>query len=123
MFEQENKSGINSSAAKVKLWEYLKDNKLFNLPFRIEYPMGKIGADFYCDPLRLAIRIEEDDQELKRQRQNVSGEGSSIPDIKVLRFEETDIEFSIEEVIESIKWECALRHLKLESKLQEQKPK
>ena len=123
MIEQTKESDKNLSPARERLWEHLKDKKLFNLPFRIEYPMGKIGADFYCDPLRLAIRIEENDQELKKQRQNGSGEGSSIPDIKVLRFEETDIEFSIEEVIESIKWECALRHLKLESKLQEQKPK
>lgn len=119
LFEQANELDKEMTAARAKLWEYLKGKKLFNLPFQIEYPIDQINADFYCDPLKLAIRIDKDDQELNKQKFSDAWNRSSNRDIKLLHIEERDIEINIDEVIESIKWECALRHLELDGPIYE----
>lgn len=116
MFEQDKESGNNLSPAREKLWEHLKDKKLFNLPFQVEYPIDQICVDFYCDPLKMAIIIDGEVQELEGQPQYEAGKELGNQDIKIVHCGEKDIDFNIDEVIESIKWECALRHLELENK-------
>lgn len=117
MFENDNELNKSMTEARSILWEYLKGNKLLCLPFWTQHPLDHFIADFYCHPLKLVIQIDsslynsEEQKEYGSRRETIIKRG----DIKIIYIKEKEIENNIDQVIESIKKECALRHMDLES--------
>lgn len=103
----------NSTKSEVILWIHLKGKQIKGYDFHRQKPIGNYIVDFFCNELMLAIEIdggshygnEEKDQ---RRQQEIEKLG-----IHFLRFEDSEIFYSLDKVIKLIeKWidEYTLTH-------------
>ncbi len=94
----------NLPPAEKKLWQHLKGKQLGE-KFRRQHGIGVYIVDFYCARLKLVIEIDGDthfahedvERDNRRTRQLLKS------GIQVLRFSNTDVYESIEDVLEIIK--------------------
>lgn len=86
------------------LWYYLQGKQLAGYKFRRQYSIGKYVVDFYCPKLRLAIEIDGDTHFEKKVIEGDKRRQKFIElfGIQFLRFTNSDIYESINEVIEKI---------------------
>jgi len=95
----------NLTPAEAVLWRCLKGKKLDGRKFRRQHSIGKYIADFYCPSENLGVEldgkdhftIEGSEYDLKRD------EYMNSLGINVLRFENRDVYYSLEAVLEEIK--------------------
>ena len=92
----------NLTPQELKLWFYLKGNKL-NQKFRRQHGIGPYIADFYCKEKNLVIEIDgsqhADDKEYDKERDNYM----ETLGIKVLRFWNSDIDNNIKGILIKIR--------------------
>ena len=95
----------NLTPSEAVLWNCLKGKKLGDRKFRRQHSIGKYVADFYSPSEKLVVEldgkehftIEGSEYDLKRDKyMNSLG-------IKVLRFENRDVNYSLDGVLEEIK--------------------
>ncbi|HMN18118.1 MAG: DUF559 domain-containing protein [Ignavibacteriota bacterium] len=95
----------NSTFTEIQLWNYLKKKQLRGYDFDRQKPIDNYIVDFYCKDLMLAIEVDgeshygnTDKDKKKDKRLNELG-------IAVLRFDDLDIVYKLDKVIEKIeKW-------------------
>lgn len=117
IFEKALELRNNMTSAEAKLWEYLRGKKMLNLRFRAQHPIDSFIADFYCHPLKLIIEIDGGIHKSKEQKEYDIGREAALDrwELKVIRFNNEEIENNIENVIYEIKKACAHRSMELES--------
>lgn len=91
--------------AEKKLWDVLKENKVDDIRFRRQHPVGHFIVDFYADALKLAIEVDGEihqDPELKEyelyRTENLNTRG-----ISVMRFSNQDILTRLKDVMFAIR--------------------
>lgn len=99
----------NSTGAEILLWTYLKQSQLKGINFRRQQSIGNYIVDFYCSEKKLAIELDGDlhfDEEVQkydRERTNFINKLG----IKVLRFENQEVLYNLENVMRSIEDEVS----------------
>ncbi len=95
----------NSTLSEILLWEQIKGRRL-GYQFHRQVPMDKYIVDFYCHEIMLAIEIDgfshynEDVLRIDQERQ-IKLEKFGI---KFLRFDDSDVKDSMENVLLSIEY-------------------
>ena len=85
------------------LWDKLKEKQICGLHFRRQHPIEFFVADFYCHQIRLVVEI---DGEIHNQQEEYDdGRSAEMEkfDIKIIRFENWEVENELENVITQIK--------------------
>lgn len=92
----------NSTTSEIKLWKFLKGRQMYGYDFHRQKPLGEYIVDFFCNELMLAIEIDglshEGQEEYDKQRQ----EKLESMGIKFLRFDDDDVFYNIEKVLDEI---------------------
>ena len=91
--------------SEVLLWNELKHDKL-GFSFLRQRPIGRYIVDFFCHTLNLAIEIDgAASHDSKVERDIIRQKELELLGIKVLRFQDTDVRYHLEGVMENIKLE------------------
>ena len=87
------------------LWNYLKGNQIEGYDFHRQKPLDNYIVDFYCTKLRLAIEIDGSihNEEYNKIKDYIRQDRLEDYGISFIRFSNTEIENSIEEVLNTIK--------------------
>lgn len=92
----------NSTYTEIMLWNYLKGKQLRGYDFDRQRPIDNYIVDFYCKDLMLAIEVDgeshygnEKKDEQKDKRLNELG-------VTVLRFDDLEIRYGLDKVVERI---------------------
>ena len=94
----------NSTGAEILLWAYLKQSKIKGIKFRRQQSIGNYIVDFYCPEKKLAIELDGDfhfDEEVQIYDQERTNFINKLG-IKVLRFENQEVLYNLENVLKSI---------------------
>jgi len=97
----------NSTEAEILLWTYLKGKQLKGRKFRRQQSIGNYIVDFYCPEEKLVVELDGDfhfDEEIKKYD---AGRTEYINNfgIKLIRFENQEVLYNLETVLESIEKE------------------
>ena len=97
--------------AEAVLWKKLKDRKLFPTKFRRQHPIIIFIVDFYCHEYRLVIEVDGDihNDENAIQYDFIRTDVLNNLGLKVIRFSNDQILFSLNSVIEKIQREITER--------------
>ena len=93
-----------ATAVEETLWGRLRNRRLMGAKFRRQHPLGRYIADFYCQEARLVVELDggvhsrADEKEYDTARQMAI----EAIGITVLRFNNNDIEYDLEGVLEKI---------------------
>ena len=93
------------------LWKRLKDRKLFNSKFRRQHPVNIFIVDFYCHEYKLVIEVDGDihNDEIASQYDLGRTEVLNKFGLKVIRFTNDQVLYSLNSVIEKIQREITER--------------
>ena len=86
------------------LWQAIRNRKISGFKFRRQHPVGQFIVDFYCVEARLVIEVDgeiHNKSEAKERDANRTAELESLG-LKVLRFQNQEVDENIERVIEMI---------------------
>ena len=103
----------NSTSAESVLWNMLKSRNVCGLKFRRQHSVGPYILDFYCPEAKLGIELDGaghctiDGVKYDQQR---SAYLFNERNIKILRFENRDLYYNLEGVLNDIT--CCLRTMK-----------
>jgi very-short-patch-repair endonuclease len=91
--------------AESLLWEKLRNRKLDGFKFRRQHPIHQFVANFYCAAANLVVEVDGGYHKENEQKNYDIGRTSELEDygIKVIRFENKQIEENITEVLTEIK--------------------
>ena len=94
----------NSPSEEILLWLQLKDSQLGS-KFRRQHSIGGYIVDFYCPSKKLVIEIDGPQHFTKENKEydEVRTKFFGGLDIKVIRFNNTEINTSLDVVIQKIK--------------------
>ena len=102
-FARKLRRGGNLS--EVILWNELKRDKL-GFRFLRQRPIGKYIVDFFCHVLNLAIEVDGSaSHDNKVERDQIRQEELELLGINILRFQDADVRYNLEGVVENIKLE------------------
>lgn len=95
----------NQTPQEIKLWWYLRDERM-GIKFRRQHSVGGYILDFYCPKKKLIIELDggvhkqKENEEYDRVRDKFFQELGYL----ILRFTNTQIEQNINEVLRTIKY-------------------
>ena len=95
----------NPTQAEAFLWGYLKGSKLDGRKFRRQTSIKNFIVDFYCPEEKLVIELDGDlhfDEDVKEYDKRRTKKLDELG-LKVLRFENQDILYNLESVLQKIK--------------------
>jgi very-short-patch-repair endonuclease len=97
--------------AEAVLWKKLRDRKLFNAKFRRQHPINIFIVDYYCHEYRLVIEVDGyiHNDEIALQYDLGRTEILNKFGLKVIRFTNDQILYSLDSVIEKIQREITER--------------
>jgi very-short-patch-repair endonuclease len=97
--------------AEAVLWKKLKDRKLFRTKFRRQHPVNNFIVDFYSHEYKLVIEVDGDIHNDENAIQYDLGRTEILNNLglKVIRFTNDQILYSINSVIEKIQREITER--------------
>ena len=99
----------NPTPGEKMLWEYLLNRNLGRFKFRRQHPIGRFIADFYCHNAKLVVELDGGLHARQvgydRSRSLWVGERG----IRVIRFQNIEVETEIENVIAEILMACEQR--------------
>jgi len=98
----------NFTEEQKKIWNYIKDRKLYNLKFKKQYKIGRYTASFYCPEIEFAIQIDNDKHTKKYEK--TRDEYLHSIGVTYLLFTSSEIMNQLEETLEKI--ELAVKNLK-----------
>ena len=96
----------NPTHVEKRLWEHLLNRKLGGYKFRRQHPIGRFIADFYCHSSKLVVEL---DGELHARQFGYDMSRTlwfEERGIRVIRFQNIEVETEIEEVIAEILKAC-----------------
>ena len=94
----------NATPAEAVLWTQIKGQKINGRQWRRQFSVGPFILDFYCPALKLGIELDGAQHfapggcEADDARTNYLREQG----IRIIRFENKDVKYSLESVIETI---------------------
>jgi very-short-patch-repair endonuclease len=105
LFRFAQKLRKRSTEAEKLLWDQLKGRKCQRLKFRRQHPIHFYIADFYCHEERLIIEVDGEIHNLIRQNEHDKNRTSELVrrEIRILRFTNKEVIFSIEKVLQKIR--------------------
>jgi very-short-patch-repair endonuclease len=99
----------NMTVQEIMLWEKLKVKQINGFRFRRQHPIDIFIADFYCHEVKLVVEI---DGEIHLARKDYDiGRTAEMEKygIKVIRFDNSEVENNIDDVIKRIENEVKSR--------------
>lgn len=95
----------NLTPAEAVLWSSLQRKQLDGRKFRRQHSIGNYITDFYCPSEKIAIELDGADHFTPEGSEADETRSSYLQelDIKVLRYENRDIYYNLEAVLEDIK--------------------
>ena len=101
----------NMTKAEAVPWKKLRDRKIFKTKFRRQHPVYIFIVDFYCHEYKLVIEVDGDIHYDETASQYDSGRTEVLSkfDLKVLRFTNNQILYSLDSVVEIIQREITER--------------
>ena len=97
--------------AEAVLWKKLKDRKLFHTKFQRQHPINIFIVDFYCHQYRVVIEVDGDihNDEIAKQYDSIRTDVLNNFGLKVIRFTNDQILYSLNSVLEKIQREITER--------------
>ena len=92
----------NSTFTEIMLWNYLKKKQVRGYDFDRQKPIGNYIVDFYCKDLNLAIEVDGESHYGREGRDKLKDKRLNELGVSVLRFDDRDIIYKLDKVIESI---------------------
>jgi very-short-patch-repair endonuclease len=116
IFEKANELRLKMTEPEVKLWFYLKKNKIMGFRFKAQHPIERFIADFYCHKLKLVIEIDGGIHKLPDNIEYDIGRTIELEKyrIKVIRFSNLQILNDINKVVQEIIKICNQRKSEVE---------
>ena len=95
----------NSTFTEIMLWNYLKKKQVRGYDFDRQKPIDNYIVDFYCKDLNLAIEVDGESHYGRERRDKLKDKRLKELGVSLLRFDDLDIIYKLDKVIESIeKW-------------------
>ena len=85
--------------AEQKLWQHLRNRRLFELKFRRQHPVGRFILDFYCYEHPLIVEVDGGIHELQTERDQMPTEWLQQQGYRVIRFKNEEVISNIEGVL------------------------
>ena len=92
--------------AEQKLWQHLRNRRLFELKFRRQHPVGCFIFNFYCHEHFLIVEVDGGIHELQTECDQMRTEWLQQQGYRVIRFKNEDVIFNIEGVLTEIARVC-----------------
>jgi len=104
LIEQSREFRKNPTEAETILWEHLRNRRLENYKIRRQHPICGYILDFYCQEIRLGIEV---DGEVHQTQEQIAYDNQRSIDlseigIKVIRFRNSEVIRSVDEVLQQI---------------------
>ncbi|MBN1821530.1 MAG: endonuclease domain-containing protein [Prolixibacteraceae bacterium] len=90
---------LNLTNAEKILWDRLNRRQLLGLRFRRQHPVNIYIVDFYCHEYKLVIELDGGIHEFQKEYDKIRSEDMKMFGIKVIRFNNSEVENNIEEVL------------------------
>ena len=94
----------NQTQQEAKLWHFLRNNQVFGLKFRRQYPIGNYIVDFICKECKLIIEVDggqhNNSKEILKDAERTKF--LNTKGYKVLRFWNFEIDNNIDGVYDAI---------------------
>jgi very-short-patch-repair endonuclease len=92
----------NSTFTEIMLWNYLKKKQVRGYDFDRQKPIDNYIVDFYCKDLNLAIEVDGESHYGREEKDKLKDKRLKELGVRVLRFDDRDIIYKLDKVIESI---------------------
>jgi len=92
----------SATLAEVRLWSHLRRKQLAGFRFRRQHPLGNYIVDFFCPEARLVVEADGGQHSEDNAHDAARTEWLEKRGYRVLRFWNTDILASTEEVLAAI---------------------
>ena len=105
LIEKRKHNRNNPTRAEAFLWGYLKGSKLDGRKFRRQKSIKNFIVDFYCPEEKLIVELDGDlhfDEEAKQYDKQRAKKLEGLG-LKVIRFENQDVLYNLEAVLQKIK--------------------
>ncbi len=98
----------NKNPWEAKLWQYLRANRFYGLPFKRQVQIDQYIFDFSCRSKMLLIELDggQHSEPVNLSRDKTKQEYAEKSGYIVLRFQNIDVDRNIEGVLEKIKQTC-----------------
>ena len=96
----------NATKSEIRLWQYLKRDRLHGYDFHRQKPIDRFIVDFFCNKLRLAIECDGYSHQIVEviQKDTIKTKRLNQLGIHVLRFSDWQILNDTENVIRAIEY-------------------
>ena len=95
----------SGTLSEVLLWRYLKGKQVLGYDFDRQKPIDNYIVDFFCKDLMLAIEIDGESHYGNEKRDEERDKRLKQLGVTVLRFDDMDVRYNLEKVLETIeKW-------------------
>ena len=101
IFERAKLLRANMTEAELKLWSYLRNNKL-GVRFKAQHPIDLFIADFYCHQVKLVVEVDGSIHNLQADYDEGRTEEIERFGIVVIRFANDEVIHHIDKVLISI---------------------
>ena len=101
IFERAKLLRANMTDAELKLWSYLRNNKL-GVRFKAQHPIDLFIADFYCHQVKLVVEVDGSIHNLQADYDEGRTEEIERFGIVVIRFANDEVIHHIDKVLISI---------------------
>ena len=94
-----------STKSEIKLWQYLKSNKMMGYDFHRQKPIGNFILDFFCNKLNLAIELDGYTHTFEEIAEKDAVKQDKLKEfgITVLRFCDEDVMKNTDGVLQAIR--------------------
>jgi very-short-patch-repair endonuclease len=92
----------DSTFTEIMLWNYLKGKQVRGFDFDRQRPIDNYIVDFYCKDLQLAIEVDGESHYGNEERDKRKDKQLNQLGVTVLRFDDSDIVYQLDKVIEKI---------------------
>ena len=119
VFEKAKMLRENMTEAEKILWQHLGNNKMEGFRFKAQHPIGKFIADFYCHKAKLVIEVDGKYHQETEQKEYDSSRSEAMEhfEIKIIRFTNEQIYYTIDLVLSEIKRKLYLLAPRAQKKL------
>ena len=86
------------------LWKKISDRNIITVKFRRQHPIGNYIVDFYCHKLKLAIEIDGEIHQVKKQKEYdlQRSEKFNKQGITIIRFTNYQVIYDLRKVVQQI---------------------
>ena len=92
----------DSTFTEILLWSYLKKKQMRGFDFDRQKPIDNFIVDFYCKDLKLAVEIDGESHYGKEYKDKLRDKRLNKFGITVLRFDDLDVRYKLDEVLKTI---------------------